>query len=122
MPVGAYSGQLIQYRISAVTDLIKASSASDQINLSLNKWNVNLLFFFLLLRNNATTVKISATAKATAMMTIIASAALSPGLIEPPPVSIKLEYQLYRGLARSLQLRRICSIMLSTTVTMFVCP
>ena len=95
MPVGAYSGQLIQYRISAVIDLIKASSASDQINLSLNTWNVNLLFFFLLLRNNATTVKISATAKATAMMTIIASAALSPGLIEPPPVSIKLEYQLY---------------------------
>ena len=96
MPVGAYSGQLIQYRISAVIDLIKASSASDQINLSLNmSWNVNLLFFFLLLRSNATTVKISATAKATAMMTIIASAALSPGLIEPPPVSIKLEYQLY---------------------------
>ena len=45
-----------------------------------------LLFFFLLLRNIAITVKTSATAKATAMMTIIASAALTPGLTEPPPV------------------------------------
>ena len=50
--------------------------------------NCALLLFFLLLRNNATTVKTSATAKATAMMTIIASVALNPGLIKPPPVLI----------------------------------
>jgi hypothetical protein len=43
------------------------------------------------------TVKTSATAKATATMTIIASAALNPGMIEPPPLllpaSVKLEYE-----------------------------
>ena len=49
--------------------------------------NCALLLFFLL-KNNVMTMKTSATAKATAMMTIIASVALNPGLIKPPPVLI----------------------------------
>jgi hypothetical protein len=60
-----------------------------------------ILLFFLLLRNDATIVKTSATAKATAMMTIIASEALNPGLIETPPVfllaSVRINF--IRGLA-----------------------
>ena len=50
----------------------------------------NLLLLFLLLRNNATTMKTRATAKATAMTIVIgsASAVINLGLTEPLPLPL----------------------------------
>ena len=73
--------------------------------------NAALLLLFLLLRNNATTVKTSATDKATAMMTVIgiANAATNLGLKEPPLVPLPVPVNWNN------------TLMLSTTIGYYVC-